>query len=101
MEIFRAQRDTRIQSLVLTPLKAMDEVLEQEYKKGEIHSFELAVALVDLRLDDLNQQIKILTKEIENASASSTPPSDPLDGPGAWDERLDLSPEFDPDGLGT
>jgi hypothetical protein len=89
LSVLTAQRDTRRSHVILTPLKSMDEVLEQEYKKGECGGLELALNFVQLRKEDLRNQIAILTKEVEaNVQSSKIPSDGEYAGHG---ERLDLS----------
>ena len=57
----------RVDNLVLNPLQCMDEVLKQEYAKGEIHGIRLFMAMTDDQIDVLESEIdKILKKETEH-----------------------------------
>ncbi|NOJ26562.1 MAG: hypothetical protein DA330_00920 [Nitrososphaera sp.] len=51
------QLEQRQRTLLLTPLKGMDEVLEQEYKKGEVAGILLFKEIVDIRIGVLKQEI--------------------------------------------
>jgi hypothetical protein len=68
----------------------MDEVLEQEYAKGEIAGLHLARNIVSTRIEDLTQTITELLKDQEHAED----PAIPADGKQP-DGRLDLEP-FNP-----
>lgn len=57
--------ETRKQAIFLTPLKGMDEVLEQEYKKGEIAGLELARKFAEIRIEAIREQIQELTQQVE------------------------------------
>lgn len=69
LEIAEAQLETRKQEIFLRPLTAMDQVLEQEYKKGEIGGIKLFTEIVDIRVRDLEEQIKLALNEQENDDA--------------------------------
>ena len=63
MNLAQDQIDSRTKEIVLSPLGAMDRVLEQEYKKGEISGIMLFQAIVDVRIDDLVEKIARFIKE--------------------------------------
>ncbi len=58
MELAEAQEKSRTGQILLTPLKTMDEVLAQEYMKGEVSGIMLFRNLVTVRVEDLEEQIK-------------------------------------------
>ncbi len=95
IDVLNSQADTRKQGIFLTPLKSMDEVPEQEYKKGEIAGIELAAKFVDCRIEDLRGAIASYTAEVERDENSEVS----IDGINSGDGRLDLSnsTEFDVD----
>lgn len=64
------QLTARRNTLELTPLKSMDEVLEQEYKKGEISMLRLVLTLPGTVIETTTEQIK----EIEDED-QALPPS--------------------------
>jgi hypothetical protein len=66
MEIAQAQLETRKQAVFLTPLKKMDEVLEQEYQKGEISGIALFMQMVDVRIQQLSDEINETLKEAKD-----------------------------------
>jgi hypothetical protein len=61
-EILAAQEKTRSDTVLLTPLRSMDQVLEQEYQKGEIAGIMLSAKLVKARLDDIHERLTELLK---------------------------------------
>ncbi len=63
VKIAQAQLETRRQQIILTPLKSMDEVLAQEFAKGETAGIELFTRLVDIRINDLESEINERLKE--------------------------------------
>lgn len=97
MSILSAQADTRKSSLFLTPLKTMDEVLEQEYRKGEVAGLEFASKFVEIQIQILREQIEELTQEVEKDEQNSDEVS--ANGVNSGDGRLSL--DSDNDSLGT
>ena len=69
MEIAKAQRVIRTSTVLLNPLKTMDEVLEQEYKKGEIAGITLFENLVEIRMTDIQQQLDEIAEEMKDEQA--------------------------------
>ena len=71
----------------------MDEVPEQEYKKGEIAGIEFAARFVDIQIQVLKDSIRTYTAEVESNEGSEVS----VDGVNSRDGRLDLSnsTEFD------
>ena len=65
MQVAESQLENRRQQILLTPLRAMDEVLMQEYSKGEVSGIELFTKLVEIRINDLTQEIQERLKEDE------------------------------------
>jgi hypothetical protein len=63
VKIAQAQLETRRQQIILTPLKSMDEVLAQEFAKGETAGIELFTRLVDIRINYLESEINERLKE--------------------------------------
>lgn len=68
LEIAGAQMDARKQQVFLTPLNTMDEVLRQEYAKGEIAGIDLFSKIVDVRIRDLQEEIQERLKDNEHES---------------------------------
>lgn len=66
MRIAGAQLETRRQQIILTPLQTMDEVLGQEYAKGETSGIELFTKIVEIRVRDLEDEIQERLKEHEH-----------------------------------
>lgn len=58
----------------LTPLKSIDETLEQEFKKGEISAIRLFIGLPQTAVDDLEQQIT--KRELEGEDDADEAPID-------------------------
>lgn len=54
-----SQIEGRIESLILSSLKGMDEVLEQEYRKGEIAGLKLFLELPAILLGNLEAELKV------------------------------------------
>jgi hypothetical protein len=69
----------------------MDEVLGQEYFKGEIAGLHHARHIVETRIADLQDQIQAALKETENEDSEVQ-----ADGSNTGDGRLDLD-AFDAD----
>jgi hypothetical protein len=63
LEIAGAQVEARKQAVFLRPLETMDGVLGQEYAKGEIAGIELFRKLVDIRINDLTDEIMRRTED--------------------------------------
>lgn len=61
--IAREQSNSRKDTLILTPLKSMDEVLGQEYAKGEVAGIDLMMTITDAEIDSLETEIAELLKE--------------------------------------
>ncbi len=68
MTYAEVQLKNRRDSVLLTPLKAMDEVLEQEYSKGEIAGIQLFTEMHATASAAIEDEIAELLKEIENVS---------------------------------
>lgn len=64
------QLKVRRDSFELTPLKGMDEVLEQEFKKGEVAAIRLFIGLPQTVVDDIEEQLKQHEGEEEDESES-------------------------------
>jgi predicted metal-dependent TIM-barrel fold hydrolase len=62
---------SRQETILLTPLAAMDAVLEQEFRKGEVAGLKLALALVGIQIDALAEDIETALKEQEDAKAKT------------------------------
>jgi hypothetical protein len=69
MEIAAAQVETR-RNFERSPLKSLDATLEQEFQKGEIAGILLFSEIVDIRVTDLEEQIKTLTEVEEDENVS-------------------------------
>ena len=65
MQIAQGQLTQRAGNVLLKALRTMDEVLEQEFQKGEYSGIRLFTEIVDLRIEDLKQQIAERMKEDE------------------------------------
>lgn len=65
MEVAASQVEMRKQQVFLRPLKAMDEILEQEYQKGEISGIELFRQLVQVRMTELTEEINRRTDNVD------------------------------------
>ena len=63
LKIADAQIETRRRAIILSPLKAMDEVLEQEYAKGEIAGIMLFLSLPETWMQSLMMNADKLEKE--------------------------------------
>ena len=61
--MLKVQADTRLDP---QPLERMDQVLEQEFKKGEAAAFRLIARMPDVMLEQAQQQLEKLQKEIED-----------------------------------
>lgn len=70
MQVAKVQLDSRKGMVLLRPLASMDEVLSQEFAKGEISGIQLFVDLVDLRVADLSEQIEERLNEDSATDAS-------------------------------
>lgn len=90
LHYLEGQCELRKQQVFLTPLTAMDEVLGQEYVKGEIAGLHHAGHIVTTRIADLQDQIQAALKETENENSEVQ-----ADGGNTGDGRLDLD-TFDP-----
>lgn len=66
MEIAEAQVKGRMDQMILTPLEGMDQVLRQEYAKGEVAGIRLFTNIVEIRLTDLQEEIEDLVPREEN-----------------------------------
>jgi hypothetical protein len=89
--VLHSQADTRKQSIFLTPLKSLDEVPEQEYKKGEIAGIEFAAKFVDIQIEILRQSIATYTREVESDENSEIS----IEGINSGHGRLNLEPDSD------
>lgn len=70
IERLQADINAMQNALVLKPLSSMDEVLGQEYKKGQVEG-RLSLALyITQRKEELNYELDLIKKEIENEDAS-------------------------------
>lgn len=88
MAIAERQRETRHQAIFLKPLKSLDETLEQEYLKGELSGITLFMRMVDIRIDDLTNDITQRLKEEEekvDGKRNDSNASTNADGPDDFD----------------
>jgi hypothetical protein len=58
-----AQIETRQSNICLKPLEKMDEVLAQEYAKGEVQGLTVALRLVPTIVEDFEDQLSSLIAE--------------------------------------
>lgn len=65
--VVMAQAMTRMGMICGTPLRTLDEALEQEYKKGEASGLQLAVSLPKTIIESCDYEIAQL-KELTNVS---------------------------------
>jgi hypothetical protein len=68
-EIATEQMSGRIDQVVLTPLKSMDEALMTEFMKGEVAAIRLFLKMPELQIEQLTQDIINLKKENENGES--------------------------------
>jgi hypothetical protein len=74
MRIAEEQDVARVNTLVLTPLKTMDEALEQEYAKGEIGGIRLFKAMIPTMVEQLQADIETeLNRSEEHANTDEHP----------------------------
>lgn len=66
MQVFREQLKHRIDKVTLSPLQNINEVLEQEFCKGEIAGITLVVDLIPARLELIKGEIEEILEELEN-----------------------------------
>lgn len=71
ISVAEGQIASRMQGLILTPLKTMDEVLEQEYKKGEVGGVMLFKEIVDIQIKALEDEIQSKLEELENVNENA------------------------------
>lgn len=71
LKIADQQIDARTQAVFLNPLKAMDEVLEQEFKKGEIAGIKLFREIVGIEIGRLEEDIATKLEELKNVDEIS------------------------------
>lgn len=68
-QILKAQLEKQVQirteRVMLTPLKALDSAMEQEFEKGEVAGIRLVLALPQQMFDDLSFEVDKLLKEME------------------------------------
>lgn len=64
-DVLAAQVETRDQQIRRTPLKSMDEALEQEYKKGEAAGIDFAASFALVRLNAIKEQLDEMLKSKE------------------------------------
>lgn len=57
VEIAKAQRFNREQSIILTPLQSMDEAFGQEYKKGEISGIALFMNIPGIEVKKFGEML--------------------------------------------
>jgi hypothetical protein len=76
IRIANVQLESRKQKVFLNPLKAMDEVLEQEYAKGEISGIALFTKIIDVQIAELEREInqKLEDHEHERPDTASSQP---------------------------
>jgi len=66
VEIAKGQMENRLNQILLSPLKTMDEVLAQEFLKGEYAGIRLFTDMVQLRIEVLKEEIEKRMKEDEH-----------------------------------
>ena len=71
MYIAEQQCKARIDTLVLNPLKNLDDSLPQEYAKGEIGGIRLFMAMTQAQIDLLETEIATLLKEQGNDNSQT------------------------------
>lgn len=64
MELLATQEQNRRNQFELVPLKAMDEVLEEQFLKGELAAYRTVQAIVKARIEELESEIDELEQEI-------------------------------------
>lgn len=57
MQIAEVQAREREKTIILTPLKGMDDTLEQEYRKGEVAGIMLFMEMTNIRIASLQEEI--------------------------------------------
>jgi hypothetical protein len=74
LELARTQSEARKQAVFLTPLEKMDEVLKQEYQKGEISGIELFRSIVDIQITNLGEEItrRLEDEQIDDETSGSS-----------------------------
>lgn len=88
MEVLATQVENRKQQIILTPLKKMDEVLEQEYQKGEVAGIALSMNFVEIRVKNIEDEILEILKETQDAGTNRD--DSPSDDESGYDD-LDAS----------
>lgn len=90
LKIAEEQVNARTQSIFLTPLKRMDEALEQEFKKGEISGIKLFSNIVQIQITNLNEEIEETLKELEENKRTSrkTRTDDDVDADDDYDSQI-------------
>lgn len=63
------QMSGRIDQIVLTPLKTVDEALSTEFMKGEVAAIRLFLKMPELQVEQLTQDIINAKKENENGES--------------------------------
>jgi len=73
MQIAEAQVKTRQDEIILKPLKTQDEILEQEYSKGECSGIKLFIRMLPTMIESLDEEIaeRLRKEEEENANSQN------------------------------
>lgn len=71
MKLAESQRLARTGEILLNPLKTMDEVLEQEYKKGEVHGIMLFETIAESHVLSLEEEINRLLEDRNDETQTS------------------------------
>ncbi len=65
-EVGQAQQEVRKHAVILTPLKELDNALEQEFMKGEYAGIGLLLAIPETEISKYNELIKLNQVKKEN-----------------------------------
>lgn len=72
MFIAEEQVKARTSNVILNALKCMDDVLEQEYKKGEIAGIQLIMEMTNTHILALESEIESKLNEVKENDSSET-----------------------------
>ena len=68
LSVLNEQIAHRTQAIILSPLKSIDAVGEQEYAKGEVAALKLAVQMPEAMLEAVIDELKQLEEALKNGS---------------------------------
>jgi hypothetical protein len=79
--IYTEQKEARLTDIVLRPPEGQDSLIQKEYAIGEVAGMKLITQLPVIALEQVNEEIELLIKEVKEDEDDDGKRSDTLDYP--------------------